>query len=57
MLVVNLSDNFFFIIYFCSGFALSTKDGFKIFDSSTGRLCYERGKLFFLTANGSCAIT
>lgn len=25
-----------------SGFALSTKDGFKIFDSSTGRLCYER---------------
>ncbi|XP_031285057.1 autophagy-related protein 18b isoform X2 [Pistacia vera] len=25
-----------------SGFAISTKDGFKIFDSSTGRLCYER---------------
>ncbi|XP_038698620.1 autophagy-related protein 18b isoform X2 [Tripterygium wilfordii] len=26
-----------------SGFAISTKDGFKIFDSNTGRLCYERG--------------
>ncbi|GKV42126.1 hypothetical protein SLEP1_g49567 [Rubroshorea leprosula] len=25
-----------------SGFAISTKNGFKIFDSSTGRLCYER---------------
>lgn len=25
-----------------SGFAISTKDGFKIYDSSTGRLCYER---------------
>uniref|UniRef100_A0A2P2JG13 Autophagy-related protein 18b isoform X2 n=2 Tax=Rhizophora mucronata TaxID=61149 RepID=A0A2P2JG13_RHIMU len=25
-----------------SGFAISTKDGFKIFDSNTGRLCYER---------------
>ncbi|KAE8730791.1 Protein NSP-INTERACTING KINASE 3 [Hibiscus syriacus] len=25
-----------------SGFAISTKDGFKIIDSSTGRLCYER---------------
>ncbi|KAJ4709468.1 Autophagy-related protein like [Melia azedarach] len=25
-----------------SGFAISTKDSFKIFDSSTGRLCYER---------------
>ncbi|WRX32235.1 hypothetical protein QQP08_024722 [Theobroma cacao] len=24
------------------GFAISTKDGFKIFDSNTGRLCYER---------------
>ncbi|KAJ6857284.1 hypothetical protein NC651_038858 [Populus alba x Populus x berolinensis] len=28
-----------------SGFAISTRDGFKIFDSNTGRLCYERGKL------------
>ncbi|KAJ6435576.1 hypothetical protein OIU84_000722 [Salix udensis] len=25
-----------------SGFAISTRDGFKIFDSNTGRLCYER---------------
>ncbi|XP_021887319.1 autophagy-related protein 18b isoform X2 [Carica papaya] len=25
-----------------SAFAISTKDGFKVFDSSTGRLCYER---------------
>ncbi|XP_037492629.1 autophagy-related protein 18b [Jatropha curcas] len=25
-----------------SGFAISTKDGFKIFDPNTGRLCYER---------------
>ncbi|KAF2559390.1 hypothetical protein F2Q68_00013942 [Brassica cretica] len=26
-----------------SGFAISSKDSFKIFDSTTGRLCYERG--------------
>ncbi|CAN1328764.1 Autophagy-related protein 18b [Linum perenne] len=25
-----------------SAFAISTKDGFKIYDSNTGRLCYER---------------
>ncbi|PPS11996.1 hypothetical protein GOBAR_AA08641 [Gossypium barbadense] len=25
-----------------SGFAISTKDGFKIIDSNTGRLCYDR---------------
>ncbi|KAJ6673445.1 AUTOPHAGY-RELATED 18A ISOFORM E [Salix viminalis] len=25
-----------------SGFAISTRDGFKIYDSNTGRLCYER---------------
>ncbi|KAJ8767357.1 hypothetical protein K2173_017401 [Erythroxylum novogranatense] len=25
-----------------SGFAISTRDGFRIYDSSTGRLCYER---------------
>jgi autophagy-related protein 18 len=25
-----------------SGFAISWKDSFKIFDSTTGRLCYER---------------
>lgn len=27
---------------FVSCFAIGTKDGFKIFDSNTGRLCYER---------------
>ncbi|KAJ4833113.1 Autophagy- protein 18b [Turnera subulata] len=27
-----------------SGFAVSSRDGFKIFDSNTGRLCYERGE-------------
>ncbi|KAH7546087.1 hypothetical protein FEM48_Zijuj01G0163500 [Ziziphus jujuba var. spinosa] len=29
---------------FGSLFAIATRDGFKIFDSSTGRLCYEQGK-------------
>ncbi|XWS27250.1 hypothetical protein CRYUN_Cryun26dG0098700 [Craigia yunnanensis] len=33
---------FFFWFKFCCGFAIRTKDGFKIFDSNTGRLCYER---------------
>lgn len=27
----------------CSCFAVGTKDGFRIFDTNTGRLCYERG--------------
>ncbi|XP_039051363.1 autophagy-related protein 18b-like [Hibiscus syriacus] len=31
-----------------SGFAISTKDGFKIIDSSTGRLCYERAAGAFI---------
>lgn len=31
-----------------SGFAISTRDGFKIFDSNTGRLCYERASGAFV---------
>ncbi|GMP80935.1 hypothetical protein CsSME_00035842 [Camellia sinensis var. sinensis] len=29
-----------------SCFAIATRDGFKIFDANTGRLCYERGNCF-----------
>ena len=29
-----------------SYFAIGTRDGFKVFDSETGTLCYERGKFF-----------
>lgn len=35
---------FFFLLEIFSLFVIGTREGFKVFDSNTGRLCYERGE-------------
>lgn len=46
MVLCHLSYLNRYLIALCSCFAVGTRDGFRIFDAQTGRLCYERCEIF-----------